>query len=514
MNQPSLITKSKEAIKATLVFKTLGQALGLLATILIVSALSEMEYGIYNLLYTVISLLYLVASLGLNNALQRYIPEYYHKGEFRFAHTLYRTFTILRLITNILIIGLLLIFWDAIAPFIKLGEHKNYFMLFILIIFISMQREMLEKCLASFFLQKYSKPIGCLFSATRVIGYGMIIIFDKDLWYAIATDLAANAIVFTLLQILYYKKIPVSQSTKAPFPKAEARRVYKYALFYNFNDTGDGLLNSYFDNIIIAIYLNPIAVGAYSFCVTMTVMIGSLLPIRYFKDIIHASFFSLGASSGQQKILSFFQMIVKWHCVFTIPCFFFLVLFSDDIILLFFNGKFIEYAMVLCCIFFFFEVLSFPFAMVAQFKEKARIILLSKIFALYNLIADIILIKFFGIWGAAIATGTAVFGKNMFIWYFVKEDAHFKGMEKFFCKLLLFWAIATAIFYQIDLILYLVYVKLGVALICLFIFFLLQFRCGLFNKEEMNVLGLFSEKNSRLRFIFESLQLIKRGEAQ
>jgi len=494
MISDNLLHKSLGAAKATLIFKTLSQSFGLTAAILIVRALSEAEYGIYNLLYTSISIITMIASLGISNTLQRFIPEYYQRREFILAHNLYRFLTFLRIITNILILGCFLLLWEQIAPLLKLAPYKPYFMLFTLVIFLHMQRGMLDICLTSFFLQKYSKSIGCLFSAIRVIGYAFIILCDKDLWYAIITDVAAYAIVFISLQILYFKKIPIEEGKSKVFNKTEKKRVSRYAFFYNFNDTGDALLNSYFDNLIIALFMAPKDVGAYSFCVTMVVLIGSVLPIKYFKEIIQTAFFSANANNKFQNISIFFQSLLKLNLIFSLPVFCFLLIYSKDIIHLFFNGKFIEYSSSLCAIFFFFEVLSLPVALVAQLQEKARIIFFSKIFAAYNLIADIILIKFFGIWGAVIATGTAVLGKNLFIYYFIRRDASFKGMMPFYLRAIGFWscitvltAIAVSMFEN-----HIMRVVLGtVTFIAVFI---IQFRCGYFNFQERKLVKGFTEQ--------------------
>jgi len=279
----------------------------------------------------------------------------------------------------------------------------------------------------------------------KAVGYGLIVIYNKDLWYVIIIDLSANFLTFALFQIVYFNKIPLDGGSIEGISRRERKRVTRYALFYNFNDSGVGLLNSDFDNFIIVMFLNPAAVGAYAFCVQLSIQISSILPLKYLKDVIKPAFFSIGtASKDENTTRLLFQSLVKINSFFAIPFFFFLLLYSNDMINFLFNGKFIEYASVLTGIFFFSILNSIPFGTMAQLKERADIILYSKIFAVYNLIADIVLIKLFGIWGAVFATGTATMGKNGFIWYFVRKDASFKGMSSFFIKYfildsLIFW---------------------------------------------------------------------------
>lgn len=509
MNQ-EIKHKTAGAVKHTLIFKTLSQFCGVIATVLLVRALSENDYGIYNLLYSIIGLIGTIASLGIGNTLQRYIPEYYQKGEFKIAHNLYRMASAVRLITDAAILGFILLFWQEIAPVLKLTEYRSYFMLFILVIVLHKQRNMLEICLSSYFLHKYSKAAGLLFSLIKAVGYGSLILLDNNLWYAIMIDLSAFCVIFGLLQILYFNKIPVSSGTMEFFPIQEKKRVTRYALFYNFNDAGIGLLNANFDNFIIVMFLNPAAVGAYSFCVQISVQIMSLLPLKYFKDIIKPAFFSLKKPSNSKNDAKFFfQSLVKINLIFAIPCFFFLLLYSDDIISFFFDKKFIEYSFVLCGTFFFSMVNSMPVGTMAQFREKADIILYSKIFAVYNLAADVVLIKFFGIWGAVFATGTATMAKNCFIWYFVKQDADFTGIKTFLLKISLFWLVIFTAAYPINsLIFFPAVYQICIGFLIFTSGFILQFRCDYFKDYEKKIVADLFKHNTKMTNLLQALKIL------
>ena len=492
--------KAVNAIKHTLIFKSLGQVSSVIATIFLVRALSENDYGVYNLLYSIIGLIGTIASLGIGNTLQRYLPEYYQKKEFKIAHHLFRKISAVRLLADTAILGFILLFWQGLAPVLKITEYKSLFLLFSLVIVLYQQRSILEICLSSYFLHKYSKPIAVLFSMVKATGYGAIILWGKNLWYVILVDLSANFIVYILFQTVYSNKIPKFFGSIKKLSRQEKKRVTRYAFFYNFNDSGVGLLNADFDNFIIVMFLTPAAVGAYSFCVQLSIQITSMLPLKYLKDVIKPAFFSIATSSKDKKTtMLLFQSLVKINSIFAIPCFFFLLLYSDDMISFFFNNKFIEYASVLTGIFFFSMLNSVPFGTMAQLKEKADIILYSKIFAIYNLIADVVLIKLFGIWGAVFATGTATMGKNGFIWYFVRQDASFKGMGSFFIKIILFWAMVSIIIFSMTPIIpsHALY-QLAFGAIIFAIAFLVQFRCNYFKDYEKKIITDISNKKPAL----------------
>jgi O-antigen/teichoic acid export membrane protein len=69
------------------------------------------------------------------------------------------------------------------------------------------------------------------------------------------------------------------------------------------------------------------------------------------------------------------------------------------------------------------NVVADPVSLVAQYEEKAHVLLMSKLFAAYNILAMFLLVPFLGIYGAAIAGGTAQAMKNFFIWWCVRKRA-------------------------------------------------------------------------------------------
>jgi len=503
MNKEQIVKKSLSATKYTVVFRVLSQATSLAVIVLLVRALSEHDYGIYNLLYSVIGLLGMVASFGLANTLQRYIPEYYSKGEFRIANNLYRIASIIRLFSNVFILGLGLIFWDLIAPYLKIVAYKQYFMLFTLIILLHMQRGLLEICFDSYFLQKYSQGFSLVFVLIKTVGYTLAVLMKMNLWFILVIDLLGSTIIFSVLQFFYYKKVPITEGHLEGISKGEKKRLVRYATYYNFNDTGAGLLDANFDNFIIVMYLNPVAVGAYAFCNTITRIIGRLIPVNYLLSVIRPTFFSVGSKSDSGQVNQFYKSLVKINYLFNIPIFFFIAIFGEEFIKIFFGGKFLEYRHVLTVVYFFTMINAFqmPLGLVAQLKEKADIILYSKIFAVYNLIADILLIMYFGIWGAVFATGTAVLGKNIFIWFFVRKEANFKGMGRYFSTSIFFWICVTSLVLVLKYFLsnYIMVFILG--LIIFSISFGLQFRFNLFEQYEKNAFKLMASKSRKLTYI-------------
>ena len=502
-SRKTLIKKGLSATKYTVAFRVIAQGLGLIATICLVRVLSEHDYGIYNLLYSLIALMGMFFSFGIANTLQRFMPEYYNRGEYEIAHRLYKAASIIRLISNVAVLGGILLLWDYLAPLLKLTEYKPYFILFCLIIILHLQRGILETCLESYFLQKYSQGISVFFVVIKGIGYVAALLFSWDMWLILIIDFVAYFITFILLELIYHKKVHRQGGTYPTFPRDERKRLTRFALFYNFNDAGAGLLDANFDNFIIIMYLDPIAVGAYAFCNRVTRTAERILPANYLLQLIRPLFFSGNSMATSKQINQNYQLLLKLIYLCQIPLFCFFLLYSQECITILFGGKFLEYHLILVAVSFISLLNAFqvPVGLVAQLKERVEIFLYSKIFAVYNLAADVVFIHYLGLWGAVLATGSATLGKNIFIWYFVRDNANVRGMAPFFLKTVGYWVIVVGIGWLLNhmILSNLIVLVAGTAWLGLAFWF--QFRFVHLKKEEQELLselGLESRKMALL----------------
>ncbi|MEW6428835.1 MAG: lipopolysaccharide biosynthesis protein [Thermodesulfobacteriota bacterium] len=475
----SLAGKAFSAARYAAVYRVIAQLIGAVSTVFLVRVLSEQAYGVYNLLYSVIALLGMVFSLGIANLLQRYIPEYYGRGEYVLADRLYRSATLFRLLSNVLVLGLILLGWEYVGPLLKIGGYRQYFLLFSLIILLHMQRGILETCLSSYFLQRESQGLSIVFILIKGVGYGAALLFGWDLWKILIIDLLAYLVVFVLLQAVYWKKIPRHGGSHDRFSREERSRLSRYAFFYNFNDAGAGMLDANFDNFIIVMYLDPVAVGAYAFCNRINAMAARMLPINYLLDVIRPLFFIGNSDSDRDKVRRNFQLLTKATYMFQFPLFMFFFLLGKEFITVFFGGKFVEYAPVLTAVAFcnLVNAIQLPVGLVAQLRERADIILYSKMFALYNLVADVVLIHFLGIWGAVIATGSAVFMKNLYVWFYIRREAGFVGMGQFFTRMIGCWMMVAMVWQIADVLFERNYeiVVIGLSFIVLGVFLQIRF---------------------------------------
>ncbi len=451
----------------------------------------------------------MVFSFGIGNTLQRYMPEYYNRGEFVLANRLYQRASSIRLLSNIITLGLIFYFWETVTPLLKVTAYKNYFVLFSVVILLNMQRGILENCLASYFLQKFSQGLSIIFVLIKGVGYGLALLFQWDLWAVLIIDLLASLVVFLLLQWVYWVKVPRQGGLQDRFSKEERRRLARYAFYYNFNDVGVGMLDANFDTFIIAMFLDPIAVGAYAFCHRINNMASRMLPVNYLLDVVRPLFIAGNHDGQSAEIQRNFQLLLKITYLFQFPLFVFFLLLSKDLITVFFGGKFIEFSpliiAVACCNLV--NAFQLPVGLVAQLRERAEVILYSKIFALYNLLADLVFIHYWGIWGAVLATGSAVLFRNLFIWFYVRHEAGFSGTGLFFARSIVGWLVVIGIGSALGLLTTNALLRLVAGAVLIVAAFILHVRHIHFNQWEQDTLCKLANVNKKIQLFFKSFGL-------
>ncbi len=502
MNDKQLLKKSSQASLYLTAFKIPNQLLSFVSITILVRVLSKHDYGIYNLLYSIIAVFSFVASFGLVNALSRYVPEYFKRGEFFLVKILFINAAKIRLATSMVILSILFFFWDDLSPYLKLQDYKNYFIIFIFIILSFQQWQLVRIVLNSFFLHKLTEGTQIIFTFLKIVGYSLAFCFKVGLLWILYVDLFSFVLLVLSNIIIFKKKIPQIAGTQKRFPEAEKKRVFRYGLYYNFNDVGTQLLDTNIDNIVIASFLDPISVGIYAFCNKISKMIEHFSPINYLADVIRPAFISVGIDSDRERIKTMVQFLIKCNYAFYIPILFLVALSGREAVSIIF-GKYEEYHLMLAIVFAFatFNAVDMPIGLVTQLKERSDILLLSRIFGIYNLIADVVFIKLWGIMGVVIATGTAGVFKNILIyWLTSREYLSLREIRGFLLNTFLYWAICaiflnTVLSINNSLLNFLIWIFLFALF---FIIYLYCFTLIFLNNNELRIFtNLIGDSNAR-----------------
>ncbi len=507
IDNPESNRKLRKAIADNIIFRLLSQVIVAVIYVLLVRLLSEEDFGLYQLFYAIPPVIASLFSLGIAVTLSRYLPEYFAAKKFGDAAALLRWAMRLRLFFSVLILGIVILLWDAIAPLLKIEDYKRLFLIFCAVTVTLFQCRLLVITLSSYLLQQWSMGLTAAFSFFKVCAYLGIAVYGFTLEYVLIADLAAYLFYFVGLRWAQKRFIPWPE-TAEPFPKDQRKRVIRFGIFNNFNDLGTLTLNSRSDNLFIAALLSPLYVGAYAFCTQLEMMVQKMLPTRFFRSVIHAVVFKLDQVTESERATQYFAFLLKLNYLSILPVFVAIAAFPEAIINIVFGGKFLEFSYVLVSVFAFTVLSSFqqPVNVIAQLGERAGIILASKIFAIYNIVANLVLIPKIGIMGAVIATGTAVFFKNTFIWFFVRETATLRGTGRFFLQQLIWWGAMYALLRWVndstsD------WVTLGIGALVIPLASLVSLRLGAFSDAEREIFGQLG--GAKLRTMLLRLGILK-----
>jgi O-antigen/teichoic acid export membrane protein len=137
------------------------------------------------------------------------------------------------------------------------------------------------------------------------------------------------------------------------------------------------------------------------------------------------------------------------------PALAFATAYHHEIVQLVFHSKFIDKSWLLPVLMGFgtLNVIADPVSLVAQYDEKAHILLLSKLFAAYNILAMFLLVPLLGIYGAALAGGTAQAMKNLFVWWCVRKRAVWTNAGAALLSSIALWGAVVCICYGLKVLL-------------------------------------------------------------
>ncbi len=98
-------SRARRSLFDTIAYRVLSQVTTVLGYIVLVRAMSKADFGVFNLLYSFIPLVGTLASLGLEQTLRRFQPEYLRQDKLAAAAWLVKRVATARLATNCVLLG-------------------------------------------------------------------------------------------------------------------------------------------------------------------------------------------------------------------------------------------------------------------------------------------------------------------------------------------------------------------------------------------------------------------------
>jgi len=440
--------QARRSLIDTVAFRVISQICTLLGYVVLVRGLSKEDFGVFNLLYAFIPVISTIASLGLEQTLRRYQPEYLQAGNTAGAAWLVRFVASTRFGTNVILLSLILLGWNHLAPLLKVEPYRAEFVVFCLLVLLHFQAGILQLSLAAHMLHRYSVGSIAIVAIVKLIAYCLLWWRDTfTLQHAIIADTVAFGVAYAFM-LLAYRRLCVGAAPRGRYRPVlvERRRLLRYGVFNNFNDAGTLVLSSKSDSLFIAAIIDPISVGIYAFYTRLNEMAHQLLPGRLFENVVQPLFFAVPQEHAGDRLPRYFSLLLNLNLMMQWPVLAYATVYHAEFVEFVFGGKFIEHSWLLPVIVAFatINVIAGPVTLVAQYEEKVQVILWSKLFGIYNIIALLALLPIAGVYGAAIASGSAQAMKNLFIWWHVRRRAIWTNAIAALVSSIILWSVVIA----------------------------------------------------------------------
>jgi O-antigen/teichoic acid export membrane protein len=436
--------QARRSLFHTIRFRAISQVATVLSYIVLVRGMQEHAFGIYNLFYSFIPVITTLASFGLEQTLRRFQPEYLRSANPLASAWLLRVVAGARFASTVLMIAIILLAWNLIAKHFDLIGYRPDFAIFGVLIILFLQSTILQLSLASHMMHQYSVGSVAAVSVGKLLVYVAITVFGTlTLRAAICADIAAYGLGYILLSIAQ-RRLRTTAPRPAAFhlEAAERKRLARYALFYHFNDASSLLVYGQTDNFFIGAMLSPVAVATYAFYGKLTEMINNLIPQKLFDNVIQPMFFAVPAAESNARLSRYFTLLIDLNLALQLPAIAFTIVYHREFVQVFFAGKYIQYSDLFPLVLALSIVpssMSVPISLVAQYHERAGLMLASELFGLYQVGAMLVLVPTLGLYGAALATGSFHALRNFWIWWQLRRQVQWRNIKGVLAMGLLVW---------------------------------------------------------------------------
>ncbi|HEY9035111.1 MAG TPA: polysaccharide biosynthesis C-terminal domain-containing protein [Pseudomonadales bacterium] len=437
--------RARRSARDMLLYRTLSGGGNALAIFLLLRLLSEEQYGVYSLFMSVLPILAAVLSMGLASTVQRFMPELVRRREFTLVKRAVFTMVALRTI-SLLVVAVVASLWaDELLAAYSLSSWSMLVLPFAVIIFSDFQARLLRSTLVAFLEMRLATSSQVVFSLIKVAGYAIGLWQGWSLAVIIWIDVLANVALMLLLAHAGLGRLRHLHGPSPQFETVERQRLVRYALYYSFNDASGIPMGKSADQLFIGYYLEPVMVAAYAFATTLNKLLLRITPVRYFIEILRTVFFASGNTVPHEVVGERFLLLSKLVWILMLPVYFVLFALYEPMTGWLLAGKYQQFGWVVFTMLGFglIAAIEMPVLLVLQLRERSDLMFYGNFFALYNLLMDWWLIPLIGLWGALLATGSAVCLRLLFWWWFVRLDAPVHRLSYFLCVTAVYWVMCS-----------------------------------------------------------------------
>jgi len=398
---------------------------------ILIRYLNKEDYGSYQLIFSMNTLIVYITSFGLASIFLRYIPEFLEKKYFAGLFKLTYGGIGIRMFSVSVILLLSKVFSEWIFSYFLFTPFlQEYYQVILIFIFLLKLDEVMGPSILGAYLEQvkllYVQIIQSVLRlaviATSIYyGFGLNGIILGLLIIEFVICFAYGVIIYTVLHNLKIEFL--LNNTDIEFPYKRIAKFGGYAFLISaagtFRDITVG-------NFVITHFLGPTIVAEFGVVYTILALISGFNPAMLLKTQINHT---LVRKYTDKKDKNYFvlahRLTSSLSMIYLLPIFFWIAINCKSTIA-FFNPVYTSSSTILLILlpFYFSNALQFSYGPIFSALEKMQYRFYANIFSIYNLIADIIFIQVWGIEGVAIATTSASILTLLYFHYVVVKKLH------------------------------------------------------------------------------------------
>lgn len=415
---------------STVVFLALLIAglMGLVLRMFLTRSLSVSDYGLFYLVFALISFISLFRDLGLNSALTKYIPEFMLKRQFGKVRSSIAIVVLIQTLVALPITIVLFIFSDQVALAVTGTVNASIVIKFLglwffLMVFFHAFRSAFRgfQNMVTYALMEVMYIVVTflmVFSSVRIFNLGVD---------GVALGYIASASILVILWLVIFRiKCLRILKEKLRIKKPLIKKMLVFALPILIGGIG-GIILAHTDTIMIGIFRNSEEVGLYQAAQPLTFL------LSYFAAALGVVLLpmtsELWARRKKKVISQAMHFLVKFSFIFIVPAVFVFMAFPDTVLRAF-TGK-VEYlaAALTLQILTAAVIASTLFAILHSISVGVgKPIVITKVvgaMACLNFVTNLVLIPLYGIAGAAVATFISGLVGLFLLYYLLRKFVRF-----------------------------------------------------------------------------------------
>ncbi|MCX8147367.1 MAG: flippase [Candidatus Woesearchaeota archaeon] len=390
---------------AVLLISLISGFIGYLLRLVLARNLTQTDYGMFYATFSLFGLLALFKSLGLNEANAKLIPEYLNKKNYAAIKGIIVSVFSLQFISSTTITIIMFLLSDYLAEnYLHSQDASIIIKLFAIMFWLIPFENFFRSSFHGFQKMLYYAGVELLRVLFIFISTSILLRKDLGIFAPSISYVAAYVFISIICIPFFIRMFPQFTKTKALISSSLIKKLIKFGFSVMIGLFGSVVL-SYTDTTMISIFKGLEDVALYQVAYpTSTILL-------YFGSAIAAVLLPLSselwAKKEKEKLKSGIGLLYKYSFMIVLPAGLLFLSFPEIILNILFGERYINASFVLQILgigaaFYTIGLLNLNILSgIGKPKENAKVILVA---ALFNVIANLILIPPLGIMGASITT--------------------------------------------------------------------------------------------------------------